>query len=212
MYVPDFFHEARPEFLAGLIQKHALATLVATDRQGELFANHIPLLLRILSPDNALVGHVAKTNPLWQSIDSGSSVLAVFQGPEHYISPSWYPSKAAHGRVVPTWNYAVVHVRGVLTWHHEADWIREQMRDLTRQHESGFEHPWKIEDAPDDFIPKLIASTVGLEIRITEMIGKWKMSQNRDATDRAGVVAGLSGIGTDAASQTQALVSGQSSP
>jgi len=115
----------------------------------------------------------------------------VFQGPQAYVSPSWYPSKAEHGRVVPTWNYAVVHARGELAVHEDREWLRGLVTRLTETHEAGFAHPWRVADAPTDYIDGLLNAIVGIELRIHKLEGKWKASQNRGEADRAGVALAL---------------------
>jgi transcriptional regulator len=133
---------------------------------------------------------VARANPLWQKVSDGSDVLAIFQGPNRYISPKWYPSKQEHGRVVPTWNYLVVHGRGRITWHHDLNWLRKLLEALTDVHEDS-ELPWRVSDAPEDFVERMLSAIVGFEIRIADLKGMWKLSQNRSAEDRLGVIAGL---------------------
>jgi transcriptional regulator len=140
-----------------------------------------------------LRGHIARANPLWREYQSGSEALAIFQGPETYISPSLYPSKQQSGEVVPTWDYAVVHARGELRFIHDAGWLRDLVSGLTNQHEASQPVPWKISDAPDAYIDEMLTLIVGFEIPILALNGKWKVSQNRSAVDRQGVVRGLQG-------------------
>jgi transcriptional regulator len=191
MYLPAHFAEPRVDVLHALMREQPLCTLVALTADG-LEANHIPLLL---SPDPApygtLRGHVARANPLWRICAAESEVLAIFHGPDAYITPSWYATKAETGRVVPTWNYAVAHAYGRLRAVDDAAWLREQLTALTAHNEGGFAHPWQMSDAPADYIDKLIAAVVGIEIVITRLSGKWKVSQNQPPQNRAGVAAGL---------------------
>jgi transcriptional regulator len=182
-----------------LMRAHPLATLVTVSSAG-LNANHIPFYL---SPEPApygtLLGHVARANPVWTDFAQNVEVLAIFHGPEHYISPSWYATKKETGKVVPTWNYVSVHAYGSLTVRDAPAWICAQIEALTAHHEAVFDKPWKITDAPQDFTEKLIGSIVGIEIVITQLMGKWKLSQNQPEQNREGVIAGLGSIGTERA-------------
>ena len=198
MHDVEAFREERIEVLHALIKSHPLATLVTTTAQG-LEANHIPLLIDPEpTPFGTLRGHVARANPLWRT-SKDANVLAVFQGPQGYITPSWYPSKAQHGKVVPTWNYAVVHVHGSLRVYEDAEWLRRLVTRLTESQESPREKPWHITDAPEDYIDTMLKAIVGIEIPVQRMQGKWKMSQNRLPQDRNGVIKSLQSQG-DAAS------------
>jgi len=198
MHDVEAFREERIEVLHALIKSHPLATLVTTTAQG-LEANHIPLLIDPEpTPFGTLRGHVARANPLWRT-SKDANVLAVFQGPQGYITPSWYPSKAQHGKVVPTWNYAVVHVHGSLRVYEDAEWLRRLVTRLTESQESPREKPWHVTDAPEDYIDTMLKAIVGIEIPVQRMQGKWKMSQNRLPQDRNGVIKSLQSQG-DAAS------------
>jgi transcriptional regulator len=137
------------------------------------------------------VGHVAKANPVWRDITSHSEVLVVFSGVDAYISPSWYPSKAHEERVVPTWNYSAVHIYGHLQAIDDPEWLKAHVSQLTNRHEAGVAKAWSVADAPADFINTLVNAIVGLQITVTRIEGKWKLSQNQADEDRAGVVAGL---------------------
>jgi transcriptional regulator len=134
---------------------------------------------------------VARSNPVWREFSAEVPAVAIFSGPDHYISPSWYPSKEEHGRVVPTWNYAAVHAYGRLEIHEDAEWLRNLVTRLTATHEAQFELPWQVSDAPADYIDGLLRAIVGIEMRIERIEGKWKMGQNRPEADRRGAVAGL---------------------
>lgn len=205
MYEVAAFREDRIEVMHALIRAHPLATLVSVSA-GALEANHLPLLIEAgPSPNGTLRGHVARSNPLWRQPPEGE-VLAVFQGPQAYVTPSWYPSKREHGQVVPTWNYAVVHVRGPLLVHDDREWLRGLVSRLTDSRESGRPQPWGVGDAPDDYIERMLGAIVGIEIPVRSIEGKWKMSQNRQPADRAGVAAGLRAAGDPAAA---ALVEGK---
>lgn len=190
MYQVAAFREERIDVMHALIRAHPLAVLV-TNAGGSLEANHLPLLIDPLpSPQGTLRGHVARGNPLWRQAHAGD-VLAVFQGSQVYVTPSWYPEKRVSGKVVPTWNYAVVHARGPLLIHDDRDWLRDLVSRLTDQQEAGLPQPWAISDAPADYIERMLGAIVGIEIPISRIEGKWKVSQNKADADRAGVVDGL---------------------
>ena len=200
MYEVEAFREDRIEVLHALIKAHPLATLVTTTAQG-LEANHIPLLIDLEpTPLGTLRGHVARANPVWHTFDAGRDVLAVFQGPQAYITPSWYPTKAQTGKVVPTWNYAVIHAHGPLKIIDDAEWLRKLVTRLTESQELPRAKPWHVTDAPADYIDTMLKAIVGIEIPVRSMQGKWKMSQNRLPQDRDGVIAGLE-TRSDAAGQ-----------
>ena len=195
MYLPAHFEESRSEVLHALMREHPFATLITHGDNG-LTANHLPLhLAPEIAPLGALQGHVARANPLWQE-PADTEVLAIFHGPQTYVTPSWYPTKREHGKAVPTWNYVVVHARGRLRAIDDPDWLRRQLETLVASHEAGFAEPWQIADAPPDYIDKMLTAIVGIEITITELKGKWKISQNQPPANRAGVVAGLRQQGT----------------
>ncbi len=206
MYAPKHFEETRPEVLHQLLRAHPLCTLVTLSDDG-LVANYIPLLLRAdQGPFGTLVGHVARANPVWRATNFVVPVLALFQGPQHYISPSLYATKPEHGKVVPTWNYAVVQVRGLLTVRDDAAWVRQQVTELTAHQEAARATPWAVADAPRDYTDTLIKALVGIEIPITHITGKWKVSQNQPAVNQGSVVAGLQQHGSADAQAMAALV------
>jgi transcriptional regulator len=191
MYVPTHFEETRVEVMHELMCSHPFATLVTLTSQG-LNANHIPLELQAdPAPFGTLCGHIARANPLWRELSSDVNALAIFQGANRYISPAWYPTKEETGKVVPTWNYAVVHAHGPLRVIEDRDWLRQLVGRLTDHHESNRSQPWSVSDAPGDYIEKTLDAIVGLEMPIVRLIGKWKVSQNRPAKDQAGVVENL---------------------
>jgi transcriptional regulator len=202
MYAPPVFREDRVDVMQDLMRAHPFATLI-TIEDGQLNANHIPFALHIEggSEFGILRGHVARPNPVWSEFDAAIDALVVFQGAHHYVTPSWYPSKAEHGKVVPTWNYAIVHAQGPLRAVEDPDWLLAHLHTMTDGQETGRDAPWNVDDAPPDYIEKMVRGIVGLEIPITRLDGKWKMSQNRNAADRAGVVAGLAAEGTEAAAE-----------
>lgn len=192
MYLPPAFAETRPEPLQALMRAAPLATLVVHGAAG-LDAEHVPLLLDAgAGPRGTLRGHVARANPLWRAAGGdGLAALAIFHGPAHYVSPAWYPAKREHGRVVPTWNYVVVHAHGRLCAIDDRDWLRAQIDALSAQQEAGAAAPWSPADAPPDYIERLLGAIVGVELRIERLTGKWKVSQNQSAANRAGVAAAL---------------------
>jgi transcriptional regulator len=191
MYVPQHFQETRVEVLHELIRAHPLATVV-TLASGGINANHIPLLLSAAANGSGtLRGHVARANPMWSDRVEQVEALAIFQGAHAYVSPSWYPAKREHGKVVPTWNYVVVHAHGPLRVIDDPAWLRAQLEALVARHEASSASPWSIADAPDEYIGRMIESIVGFEIAISRLVGKWKISQNQTAANRAGAVAGL---------------------
>ena len=191
MYQPPHFREERPEILARLLEAHPLGLLVRTGAGG-LEADPLPFLLDgAAAPGGRLIAHVARANPIVGDLSDGSEVLAVFQGAEAYVSPSWYPSKAEGGRVVPTWNYVTVQVRGRARLVDDAGFVREVVERLTNRAEAGRPEPWAVADAPEAYIAGQLRGIVGLEIAITAVSGKWKVSQNRATADRAGVAAGM---------------------
>lgn len=191
MYNPSHFEETRTDVMHELMRQYPLATVIASTAAG-LVADHIPLQVVLTDEKKGkLIGHVARANPLWQ-IDPETELLIVFQGAQCYISPNWYASKpSSGGKVVPTWNYAVVHVRGKLRALHDAHEILPILNALTQRQESSQAHPWSVNDAPPDYIEKLLGAIVGFEIDIIHMQGKWKVSQNRLEQDRASTSAAL---------------------
>ena len=198
MYLPSHFEETRLDVLHGFVQSHPFGLLVTPGADGAV-ANSIPFLL---DPDGThgfgtLRGHVARANPVWRETPAGSATLVVFEGPHGYVSPAWYPSKAEHGKVVPTWNYVMVQARGPLKVIDDAAWLRSFVTRLTERHETPRAAPWAVSDAPDDYIDTMLRAIVGIEIELTALGGKWKTSQNRPAADRAGVVRALEALGDD---------------
>jgi transcriptional regulator len=188
LYLPAHFNETRTAVLRALMRAQPLVTLVTTADSG-LLANHIPVqTLDEPAPLGSIRGHIARANPLWREYRSGTQALAIFQGPQVYISPSFYPSKAKTGEVVPTWDYAVVHASGTLRFIEDAQWLRSFVSGLTATHESPRPQPWKIDDAPAAYIDKMLKLIVGFEFSIVSLTGKWKVSQNRPQADRQGVI------------------------
>jgi transcriptional regulator len=193
MYVPAHF-AMDDEAVRDLLHCHGAADLVTATAEG-LVATMLPF---VYDPDagehGALLGHVARNNDQWRAEVIGEA-LAIVRGPDAYISPSWYAGKAEHGRVVPTWNYVTAHVHGRLVVHDDAAWVEALVRRLTRKHEDGMPHPWAVDDAPPSFLAGQLRAIVGVELRITRIEAKAKLSQNRPEADVAGVVAGLDARG-----------------
>jgi transcriptional regulator len=191
MYLPKHFEETRVEILHQFIREHPLGALVTLTPNG-LDANHIPFLLDgNPAPFGTLRAHIARANPLWRDHVPQVEALVIFRGPDTYISPAWYPTKRDTAKVVPTWNYAVVHAHGSLRVIDDHAWLRGLVEALTNRHEATRREPWAVADAPAEFIEKQIGAIIGLEIPITRLYGKWKVSQNRPTQDRDGVVEGL---------------------
>lgn len=198
MYQPPHFVEDRLAVQHTLIREQSLGLLITAGPAG-LQANHVPFLVDIEESERGtLRAHLARANPQTRELAEVAECLVVFQGPQHYISPSLYPTKHEHGKVVPTWNYITVHAWGRPRVIDDAHWLRRQIDDLTRHKEKSRAAPWQVADAPETFVAAQIKGIVGLEIPIARIEGKWKVSQNRPAVDQAGVVAGLRGSGPDA--------------
>lgn len=208
MYIPPHFEELRTEVMHELIRARPLASVITLSHDG-IDANHIPLQL---SPREGqlgtLRGHVARSNSVWKNSVQTVEALALFHGPDSYISPSWYPTKAENGKAVPTWNYAVVHAYGALRVIDDAAWLRAHLEALTAQNEAAFSDPWQLSDAPHDFTEKLIGAVVGIEMVISRLSGKWKISQNQPPQNRAGIVQGLRTSGGPERLEMAALIEG----
>ncbi len=191
LYCPPAFKVEETDEILNHINRSGLAMLVANGADGPL-VSHVPMMLdRSRGAQGMLAGHLAKANGQWQNGDAAVPALAVFPGPDAYITPSWYPSKQKHGRVVPTWNYTVVHARGRVRFIEDADWLRKNVSQLTDKFEGRRAEPWAVSYAPDRFIDMQLKAIVGFELEIASLEGKRKISQNREAADRAGVVVGL---------------------
>ncbi|HTR17654.1 MAG TPA: FMN-binding negative transcriptional regulator [Acetobacteraceae bacterium] len=191
MYVPRQFREERPDVLARAARDIQFAALVTPGPEG-LHVTHVPMVLKE-GEDGAwtLESHVARSNPHWRITGADATSVAIFQGPQSYISPSWYATKREHGKVVPTWNYIAVHVHGVLETVEDQAWLLAHLDDLTRANEAAREHPWAVSDAPEDFVQGLTRAIVGLRLRVERCEGAWKMIQHRSEGDRLGTIAGL---------------------
>ena len=191
MYTPASFSVNDHAAIAELIEAHPLGLLVTSGESG-LMASPIPFLYREEAGRAFLIAHLAKANPHWKELESTDECLVVFQGAEGYVTPDWYPTKKTTHKTVPTWNYQMVQVKGKPTVIHDAEWLMSQVESVTESMERNRSTPWKPSDAPADFIESQLKAIVGLKIDVTEVKGKWKMSQNRTPEDAAGVVAGMS--------------------
>ncbi|MES2606402.1 MAG: FMN-binding negative transcriptional regulator [Pseudomonadota bacterium] len=206
MYIQQKFNETNVDTLHALIKAHPLGALVVLTDSG-MEVNHMPFQLEAVSDGTVLRAHIPKGNTLWQqALDSKHEAVVIFQGPERYITPSWYPSKQEHGQVVPTWNYAVVHAYGQPRFVTDKEWLRAHVTALTNEHEASQALPWQVTDAPADYIDSMLEKIVGIELPVTRMLGKWKVSQNRPQADRMGVMAGLNSQQTESAAAMEALV------
>ncbi len=189
MYIQPHFSETRVEALHKLMREYPLGTLVSHGDRG-VEANHIPFLLDTTASPIKLCAHIPRANAVWKELNEQTS-LVIFHGPNAYISPSWYPSKAAHGKAVPTWNYAVVHVYGVARIIEDKMWLRNHLETMTATHERNSKQPWKLSDAPSEYIDKMLNAIVGLEISASRIEGKFKLGQNKSVEDRQSVMKEL---------------------
>ena len=195
MYIPTANSDTRLPVLHQMMAEHPLAAVV-TLGTGGLIATHMPLVLEDDGSEFGLLkGHVSRANPQWRDLTPGIDALAIFAGPQHYISPNWYPGKLEDGREVPTWNYVVVHAYGPLRIVEDGTWMLAHLNSLVTTHEAISPIPWKVSDAPADFIAGQMKGIVGFEIPIRRLEGKWKVSQNRNEPDRMGAMQGLTQLG-----------------
>lgn len=195
MYIPNANKEDRIPVLHNFMQDQPFASLITMGSSG-LFASHIPMVLEQNGPMGQLRCHISRANTQWRDFTPDIQALVIFAGPQHYITPSWYPEKQETAKVVPTWNYVVVHAYGHLKVIEDPEWLRSHLASLTNQQEAAFPAPWKIEDAPADYIASQIKGIIGLEMTIDRLEGKWKVSQNRSEHDRIGVAKGLAELNT----------------
>ncbi|MFG6449254.1 FMN-binding negative transcriptional regulator [Roseateles sp. BYS180W] len=206
MYCPAHFQQNDPDALLALMHQHPLATVVRHSAGGVFEADHIPVMHQAVAGTlGCLRGHVAKANPLWQSATE-QELLLVFQGPSAYITPSWYESKTANGKVVPTWNYAVVHAHCTLRAVHEPQALRQLVSDLSQRHEAGLPHPWRLDEAPPAYIDTMLQHIVGVEFTIHRLQGKFKVGQNQPEQNQRSLVQALEGQGSDAHQGLAALL------
>src|SRR5215470_2098279 len=198
MYQPSAFREDRIEVQHALIRAHPLGLLITSGPAG-LLANLFPFLVDADGSEKGTLRlHIARANPQWKELEAIEECLVVFQGPQDYVTPSWYATKRETGKVVPTWNYVTVHAWGRPRVMNDDSWLRRQIEDLTNSRETQRTEPWLVSDAPDDFVAMQMRAIVGIEIPVSRIEGKWKMSQNRPEADRAGVIAGFREAGDEA--------------
>jgi transcriptional regulator len=198
MYRPEHHRVDNFSLMHALMRARPFVALVSESAEG-LYATHLPTVLKDDGPYGVVEFHLARASPHWKYLAERNEVLMIFQGPEGYITPNWYPSKAEHAKVVPTWNYAVVHAYGRPEVMQDTDWLRRHVAELTAQQERSEVKPWALTDAPETFIQVMLRGIIGFRLAITRLEGKWKMSQNREMKDRDGVVRGLEkrGVGDD---------------
>ncbi|WP_421213942.1 FMN-binding negative transcriptional regulator [Aeromonas dhakensis] len=198
MYLPPHFAVTDSETLHQMMQAHPLGALI-THGEGGLDANHLPFEFDAGEGEHGVLhAHVARNNPLWQEVKDGDEVLVIFKAADGYISPSWYPGKQEHHKLVPTWNYSVVHAHGRIQIRDDARFVRRLLANLTRHHEAGEPTPWKMADAPRDYLEAMVQAVVGIEIEITGLVGKFKLGQNKEAADRLGAANALQERGQSA--------------
>ena len=205
MYIPRANQEDRISVFHKLMQDQPFASLITMGSSG-LFASHIPMLLEQNGAMGQLRGHISRANTQWRDYTPSVEALAIFSGPQHYITPNWYPEKQETGKVVPTWNYVVVHAYGHLKIIEDREWLMPHLANLTKIHEAESPVPWEVGDAPADYIAALTKGIVGLEMTIERLEGKWKISQNRSERDRNGVAKGLAELNTAESLEMKALV------
>jgi transcriptional regulator len=190
MYQPDLFRVDDVAQMHALMRARPFAALISDGALG-LYASHLPTVLKDEGPFGVIECHLARANPHCKELAAVEQALMIFQGPEAYITPNWYPSKAQHGKVVPTWNYAVVQAYGRAEVRDDAAWLRRHVGELTAQQERSADRPWQVSDAPESYVNGMVRAIVGFRFAIARLEGKWKMSQNREMQDREGVVQGL---------------------
>ena len=197
MYRPPLFREDRVPEMQALIRDNPLALLISMGDEG-LLANPVPFILDPVGSEfGTLRAHLARANPQWRSFADGQEALVVFQGTDRYVTPSWYETKRETGKVVPTWNYAIVQARGPVRVLEDRDWLARHVAGLTDAMEADLAEPWAVADAPDEFIASQLKGIVGIEVAIARLEGKWKVSQNRPEADRSGVVSGFETAGDE---------------
>ena len=190
MHIPSKFKQKNESQLKDLIREYPFATLITQSESG-IEATHLPVILNCIKGKDIIQAHIAKANKIWEVVKEGSEILLIFNGPNCYISPNYYPTKKETGKAVPTWNYVVVHVKGRISFIHDEKWVYSMIDSLTSIHESNQDIPWSMADAPETFIKKMLPAIVGIEISIDSIEGQWKLSQNQPQANKLGVVKGL---------------------
>jgi transcriptional regulator len=208
MHIPSKFKQNDESQLMALMREYPFATLV-TRYESSIEATHLPVIIAKVEGKNIIQAHIAKANKIWKSVKDGSEILLIFNGPNCYVSPNYYPTKAEAGKAVPTWNYVVVHVKGSISFIHDEKWIYNMIDSLTKEHESKQKMPWSISDAPDAYIKKMLPAIVGIEISIDSIEGQWKLSQNQPEVNKFGVVEGLSEKSDDHECEIAKLIKSQ---
>jgi transcriptional regulator len=211
MFLPDHFRvEDIPE-MHTLMRARPFAGLVSMTPSG-LYGTHLPTVLKGEGPFGTIECHLSRANPHWKDLAGGGEAMMIFQGPDGYVTPNWYATKAATGKAVPTWNYAIVHAYGRPAVMDDKEWLKRHVTELSDQQERSEAHPWKVSDAPDSYIDVMLRGIVGFRFEITRLEGKWKMSQNREAQDREGVVKGLGARGAGGDLEMARLIARQVTP
>jgi len=190
MHIPVKFQQNEDSQLKAIIREYPFATLITYSESG-IEATHLPVVLVDVEGKTVIQAHIAKANKLWKSVKEGAEILLIFNGPNCYVSPNYYPTKKESGKAVPTWNYVVVHVKGVISFIHDEKWIYNMIDLLTKEHEAKQDVPWSITDAPETYINKMLPAIVGIEIAIDSIEGQWKLSQNQPDVNKLGVIQGL---------------------
>lgn len=190
MHIPVKFQQNEDSQLKAIIREYPFATLITYSESG-IEATHLPVVLVDVEGKTVIQAHIAKANKLWKSVKEGAEILLIFNGPNCYVSPNYYPTKKESGKAVPTWNYVVVHVKGVISFIHDEKWIYNMIDLLTKEHEAKQDVPWSITDAPETYINKMLPAIVGIEIAIDSIEGQWKLSQNQPDVNKFGVIEGL---------------------
>ncbi|MCB1494014.1 MAG: FMN-binding negative transcriptional regulator [Rhodobiaceae bacterium] len=204
MYIPQHFREDRPDVLKAAISDIRFAALV-TPTADRIEVTHVPMVLREGEGTLTLECHLARANPHWKAVEDGVRSVAIFQGPHAYVSPSWYPSKTEHGKVVPTWVYIAVHAHGTLQAVHDDGWLRSHLDALTTANEASRPEPWQVTDAPETYIGTMSRGIVGVRLTVETLEGSWKLNQHKPEMDRAGTIDGLDGAGDAGRSLATAL-------
>lgn len=200
MFQPSYFKQKDNQQMLSFIQTYPMASIVSMSSKG-LIGNHIPMLVVKRHDKYYLQGHVARVNSIWQDLDETIDVISIFMGPNAYVSPNWYPSKKDDPKTVPTWNYVAVHVTGKISFFHDKEWLIHHLKNLSSTHEARVNESWKLSDAPNEYIDKMLKAIVGVEICISDIKGNTKMSQNHPEPNRQGVIKGFNTLGlSDAAS------------
>ena len=208
MHIPSKFNQNEESQLIAIMREYPFATLV-THTEAGIEATHLPVILGQADGKTIIKAHIAKANKLWQTVKAGADSLLIFNGPNCYVSPNYYPTKKESGKAVPTWNYVVVHVKGAISFIDDEKWIYNLINSLTQVHESTQDTPWSISDAPDTYINKMLSAIVGIEIAIDSIEGQWKLSQNQPEVNKFGVVQGLFEKGEADEVKVSALVKAQ---